>query len=275
MVAAAAPGRNFSIDLSPSNIERNPSARSFPYVATGLALRYTYRLEKTRGVCPNMISTTLAIAADYADAIAVARRAKNWCFLLLLLVLLAQIGIFFVARYDHGIIAPYIPSWTAPSSASLPAFSPRWPAVMEYVIGVTDFLGMVTSIVLAIVMLLLVGIMLVGRLVGVAHMTGAFVGTAVLVVLLFPWQAFLNQSTNPQTQEVRIPGVLYTWQELEEHYYFTNSPLPEAMLHWARFVGWPVAAMIVLAGTQVRANRGLGMALGETDVAPNTPKPSA
>jgi hypothetical protein len=93
-------------------------------------------------------------------------------------------------------------------------------------------------------------------------------------VLLFPWQAFLNQSSSLTTPDVRIPGVLYTWPELAQHYNFTNDPLPEAMLHWARFVGWPVAALIVLAGTQVRANRGLGMALGETDVTLSTPKPS-
>jgi hypothetical protein len=105
--------------------------------------------------------------------------------------------------------------------------------------------------------------------------TGAFVGTAVLVVLLFPWQSFLNQSNKPDAPDVRIPGVLYTWPELQEHYNFANNPLPEAMLRWARFVGWPVAALIVLAGTQVRANRGLAMALGETDMTLSAPKPSA
>jgi hypothetical protein len=218
-----------------------------------------------------MISTTLAIAADYADAIAVARRAKNWCFLLLLLVLVAQIGIFFVARYEPGLMGGSLS--TAPGAPAV--LTARWSAVIEYVIDVTDFLGIVLAVVLAIVMLLLVGIMLVGRLVGVANVTGAFIGTAVLVVLLFPWQAFLNQSSSANTPDVRIPGVLYTWPELVQHNSFANNPLPEAMLGWARFVGWPIAALIVLAGTQVRANRGLGLALGETDMAINAPRPTA
>ena len=43
--------------------------------------------------------TTLAVAADYADAMLVARRAKNLLFLLIFFSLLAQISIFFLARY--------------------------------------------------------------------------------------------------------------------------------------------------------------------------------
>jgi hypothetical protein len=213
-----------------------------------------------------MISTTLAIAADYADAIAVARRAKNWCFLLLLLVLVAQVGIFFVARYEPKLMA--VPTGGAVGMV-------KWTTFLEYAIDVTDFLGMVVAIVLAIVMLLLVGIMLVGRLVGVAYVTGAFIGTAVLVVLLFPWQAFLNQSPGPYSMDVRIPGVLYTWPELQARHDFASTPVLDAILPWARFAGWPAVALIVLAGTQVRANRGLAMALGETDVTLNTPKTSA
>jgi hypothetical protein len=111
-----------------------------------------------------MISTTLAIAADYADAIAVARRAKNWCFLLLLLVLVAQLGIFFAARYEPKLM----PAAKEDNISMATPNAAKWPAMMEYVIDVTDFLGIVVAIVLAIVMLLLVAIMLVGRLVGVA-----------------------------------------------------------------------------------------------------------
>ena len=40
-----------------------------------------------------MADSTIITAADYADALTVARRAKNWLFLLLLLMLLAQIAI--------------------------------------------------------------------------------------------------------------------------------------------------------------------------------------
>ena len=44
-------------------------------------------------------TTPLAVSADYRDALVVARRAKNWLFLLLLLFLLTQITLFFLAKY--------------------------------------------------------------------------------------------------------------------------------------------------------------------------------
>ena len=59
------------------------------------------------------------------------------------------------------------------------------------------------------VILLIAKIMLVGRLIGVAQVTSAFIWCVFLVVLLFPWQAFL-QSTD-FTGDFKIPGVLYTW----------------------------------------------------------------
>ena len=67
-------------------------------------------------------------------------------------------------------------------------------------------------IVLAIVILLIAKIMLVGRLIGVAQVTSAFIWCVFLVVLLFPWQAFLQNTDF--TGDFKIPGVLYTWNEL-------------------------------------------------------------
>jgi len=49
------------------------------------------------------VQTTIATAADYADAMITARRAKNWLLTLLLLILLAQLAIFFVARYTDAL----------------------------------------------------------------------------------------------------------------------------------------------------------------------------
>ena len=48
-------------------------------------------------------TTPLAVSADYADALLAARRAKNWLFFLLLLMLLTQLTIFFLVRFDVGV----------------------------------------------------------------------------------------------------------------------------------------------------------------------------
>ena len=45
-------------------------------------------------------TTTIAVAADYADAMMTARKAKNVLFLLLLLVLLTQLALFFLLKFN-------------------------------------------------------------------------------------------------------------------------------------------------------------------------------
>ena len=65
---------------------------------------------------------------------------------------------------------------------------------LKYAVGLTDFLGVATPIVLAMVLLLMAQVMLVGRLLGVSRVIWAFVGCIVLITLLFPWQAFSDES---------------------------------------------------------------------------------
>src|SRR5690348_16538579 len=114
-----------------------------------------------------MTRTTLAVAADYADAMLVARRWKNILFLLLLLFLLIQIGIFFGVRYYGGgsISVSAGPDATQPAVHATRDLTPG----AAFVTNTIDFLTMVCVIVLAVVLLLVVIIMLVGRLIGVTH----------------------------------------------------------------------------------------------------------
>jgi hypothetical protein len=79
------------------------------------------------------------------------------------------------------------------------------------------------------------------------------------MVLVFPWQAFLSAST------FKWPGVLYTWDELITFAKFHNELTPFAILKWARFVGWPVLAVIIVLLIQIKSNRGLRQAFGEVE----------
>jgi len=215
---------------------------------------------------------TLAVAADYADAMLVARRAKNVLFLLLLLILLGQMGIFFAARYGHGL--PFRPDVAASGNANHAVL------FFEWFTAVANFAGVVLPMVLAVVLLLIVTIMLVGRLVGVSHVTSAFCWSVVLIVFLFPWQSLLNSrftqagispttqsidSTTPadlRPQDVRPPGALYTWPELIRDYDYPNA----AYLKWTRFVAYPFVMLVILFMVQARSSRGLRFALGEAEV---------
>lgn len=219
-----------------------------------------------------MTRTTLAVAADYADAMLVARFWKNLLFLLLFLILLIQIGVFFLVR--HGVPA-------AQGAATQPVvFGGRdWSQGLTWLINTTVFVGVLDVLVLAVVVLLVAGIMLVGRLVGVTHVTMAFIHCVILAVLLFPWQALWNYpiagttQTEPTAQEniqvgpaISVPGVLYTWPELRHRVHFVGDGPYATVLFWARFVGWPVVAIILLLSVQARSSRGLKFALGETEV---------
>ncbi len=205
-------------------------------------------------------STTIATAADYADAMLTARRAKNWLFLFLLVILLAQLTVFALYRLDKIAVSP------SPVAARAAATAPTTTAAgagkiemaLRYLIGLTDFLGIVLAVVLALVILLVVNIMLVGRLIGVSRLTSAYILTLLLIVLLFPWQAFLGPDWEPV-------GALYTWDELIRDGRWHDAMWQKSVLKWWRFVGMPVLAIVILCMVQVKSRRGIRQSLGEAD----------
>ena len=256
----------------------------------------------------NATTATIAVAADYADAMMTARRAKNWLFILLLVMLLTQLTIFFLLRFkvirlgeQATITAPTaVDVTTQPENTTQPGDADTQPAVaanvetksksflvddvLRYVIPVTDFLGVTLAVVLGIVLLLIVTIMLVGRLIGVSHVTSAFVWCVLLTAMMFPWQAFLlgtyrpargPSDTSPGLADARrpdsdppfkIPGALYTWEELRRDYNFDHDSVAQDVLKWARFAGFPVLALLLLLMVQAKSSRGLKYALGESEV---------
>jgi hypothetical protein len=71
-----------------------------------------------------------------------------------------------------------------------------------------------------------------------------------------------------------IPGVLYTWPELQHRAHFNTdrasdsekASLQYQILFWARFVGFPLFALILLLKIQTHSSRGLKFALGEAEI---------
>ena len=226
-----------------------------------------------------MPPSNIATAADYADAMMIARRAKNALFFLLLLMLLLQVGTFFAARMTNNVLPA--PADTSLASTVTPTTAPATQAsladagtrttlmgqALRYLTALIDFLGILLIIVLAVVILLIAKIMLVGRLIGVAQVTSAFIWCVFLVVLLFPWQAFLQNTDF--TGDFKIPGVLYTWNELTHPTLgakFQGLDVYQTALRWTRFVGAPVVAIILLLVVQAKSSRGLRAALGESEL---------
>ena len=138
------------------------------------------------------------------------------------------------------------------------------------------FLGAIFSIILAIIVLLIVLTMLVGRLLGVANTTSAFVWAVVLAVMMFPWHLFYSPETSRDTMstnsadirldDYRWPGATYTWGELKQGANFTGDQTKIAVLRYARFVGYPFVALVILFMVQAKSGRGVKYALGEAEV---------
>lgn len=154
-----------------------------------------------------MTQTQLANSADYADALLTARRAKAVLTLLVLLVLLTELALFFCLRYYKR-----LPWGDTPAEQHARD-------VTQYFVGLLDFAGLILPALLAVVVYLILKVQLVGRLVGVGRMTSAFLWSILLVMLLFPWQAVLNNPSISYDRAansigMKIPGVVYTWSEV-------------------------------------------------------------
>lgn len=230
-----------------------------------------------------MANTSVATAADYADAMLTARRFRTVLFWVLTLILVAQLALFFTARSSDVLDAQLTPPsagtnyattqanavTTQPAAAGDSGWTRKSKQMFQYAIGLTGFAGIVLAILYSLVLLLLVNIMLVGRLIGISHMTKAFIWSLLLALLVFPWQAFLT--TQGLDEEAftafKWPGVLYTWRELSEYHGFPASDL----LKWGRFVIWPAVAMLMLMLAQMRSSRGLRLSLGEAELAAGPP----
>ena len=215
-----------------------------------------------------MIESTKALA-DYADAILAGRRAKNWLFLLLLIALVGELALFFVAR-NTDLLVPKLATTQPAPAVELGR------EALKYFVALAGFGGMIASVLLAIVLLALTLIMLTVRTLGVGKLTSAFVWAALLAVLMFPWQAILAGPTistgaDPIAADIKIPGVIYTWSEFNHPTLGARFGMAKdanlsgeaKILRWARFAGCPIVALMILLAVQVKSGKGVRAALGE------------
>ncbi len=229
----------------------------------------------------------LATAADYSEAMGIARRAKSVIALILLLMLLLQVTTFFLARYhvipmpgDAPVALPVLMPVDTSDAAAKPVVAPVTPAVVattssrmtdiaHYLTGVSLLGAIGLGVVLVMILILILHIMLVGRLIGVGKVTSSLVWCLLLVVFLFPWQTFMNNAELSNT-DFRVPGVLWTWGELARGYNFSDDfsadGFARTILGWFRFAGAPLVAIIMTLMIQLKSNRGIKMAMGEDEV---------
>lgn len=223
-----------------------------------------------------MTQPSLAVAADQADALLTLRRATQVLAALILAATLVQMTVFLGVRYWHF--------WPVPSAAG----TARRDAadMLEYLVGLLDFAGVILPAMLAVALLVALLIQVAARLAGAGRTTTALLWAVALALLLFPWQSVLNNpAVDPKAGEsaigMKVPGAFYTWAEVSHPTLGAGFKTPARLvdglldpvvwLHWARYVGFPLLAIAML-GLDVRdATRGLRRALGGAATVPPTP----
>ena len=206
----------------------------------------------------------IAIAADYADALLVARRWRSLLLLLLLLIVLAQLAVFFTAHFSpgvlprHDVVTNVVPTTQAPARTTA-----DW---LQYGTALSLFAGLICSILLTLTLFLTIHVMLVGRLIGVRDVTRALVVSFVLLFLLVPWQTLLV-TQNLGKGDFVLPGILFTWREIDGRVpLVAGADIFAQTLYWGRFVAMPAVGLILILVVMARSGRGLKYALGEEEI---------
>lgn len=220
--------------------------------------------------------------SEYMDAMGVVRAAKNVLFILVLVAILAPLAGFVLYSFTDLLDPMYTPVASAADANSAP--DPNTVVAQTQKLQQADMLRTCFNAVLGaakivapaltglLLMTLLLGVMvlLVGRLGGAAGLCGAFFWTLALGAILVPWEH--------KFPDASVCGALYTLDELAargQDMIKGSEPVDtmELMLFYARFVGYPVIALLFWIVVQIRFARGYRRMVESTAVTAQTQPP--
>jgi hypothetical protein len=137
----------------------------------------------------------------------------------------------------------------------------QWRESYYLIAPITQLLGLLASGSQAIIIFITLLVILVAQAPGVANMTRSLIWSVILLFMVFPWQYVLPGFP--------IPGVLYGWHELHNTLALAFLPPPghgisfdQRILIVARYVLWPVLALVVMLVTAERFRAGVRLAIG-------------
>ncbi|MBN1346062.1 MAG: hypothetical protein JXQ73_25465 [Phycisphaerae bacterium] len=148
-----------------------------------------------------------------------------------------------VARPGEKVIAikRRLPVASRPASAAIYRED-----IIRAVLPLARFAGLACSGLLIMTYLIGVNICLAGRMGGVCHATSAFFWSVVLVTLLFPWRNLVPGSM------IELPDAFFTLAELQHGLRELPHDRLSHILHYGRFILWPVFAMLAALVSGVR-----------------------
>jgi hypothetical protein len=136
----------------------------------------------------------------------------------------------------------------------------QWDATYTMAVPVTQALGLMAATSQTIIVFLTLLVILMAHAPGVAQVTRSLIWTVLLAFMVFPWQSVF-------TQGFPIPGIFWGYQEMtafigphvvagEQIYGY------QRFLVVARFILWPLLALLVLLITSERFRSGIMLAIG-------------
>lgn len=233
--------------------------------------------------------------SDYGVALRTLKSARGWLMLLLLLCVITQLvgfGLMYGTgqpykfrkaqrvdtRYEvlkrefqrwlyegaHGSATQQADmltddSWfeSTPQSQRLNVHE-QWDATYTMVVPVTQTLGLMAAVSQVIIVFVALLLVLVAQAPGVAQVTRSLIWATLLLFMVLPWQYF--------ARSYPIPGILFGYDELkrfiEPSVVGDKVPGYQVFLLYARFVIWPLLAMLVLLITSERFRAGTMLAIG-------------
>ncbi len=206
------------------------------------------------------MATSKAQLAEWAKALDSVKAAKNLFWAIIGLSILIQIAAF-VAVNTAGVIDPVQHTAETPQPTTAEAESRSesvlwWTQKLNLVLPATKFIALVAAVLLSLMLLLSVKLSLVGKLSGIDGYMSSFLWSLILLVMLIPWQQALNSE--------HASGALFNLGQLESAlvevkpaFGAQNPRLISRLLFHVRFAIYPITALFILLGIQVKFARGL------------------
>lgn len=121
--------------------------------------------------------------------------------------------------------------------------------VLAIVLSISRFVGLTASVLLMLTYLIGVNVCLGGRMGGICHATSAFFWSIVLIALVFPWRDIIPGAA------LDVPNALYDLEQIRRGLRVACGDTLAMTLHYGRFFGCPILAMLVAIVSGVRFGR--------------------
>ena len=193
---------------------------------------------------------------DIHDALKTVRTAKCWLVGLVILALLVQVAAFVLV--DFNLLNVSDSSRLAGFQGGDVAANDRDGVIAEIIswaLAASKFGALVAGTLLCLTVLFSVKLSLVGRIGGPAGFLGAFYWSLLLLMVLIPWQGLL-QSSFACGATFNLGQLTHMAGRARSNWGASDPSVVKQAFYYARFLGYPVLAMLMTLVVVVRFARG-------------------